>query len=890
MIPSLPQSGPRSGPHSGSSSGPQLSFDPESDGRRPLRSLSLGDPSGFFRALNNWLSPLRLLRHLIPPLALIAGFAMYHNQYDLLVQLDRFAGQLAFWQSFLLTMITANLLSKVARGMTLAHFGADSRNWGVKLSYGIVPRFYIDSRKVKQLGPAAQRVFYAASPLLRLLLFVLGLLGWVILYRTGSGLAPVLLTVGMGGLGSFLFVANPLLPLDGYNWLSVVLKRPNLRTHAFRLLGMVATLRPLPPELRWTEFWVLLLYAIGSLVFTAFLLFTILSGIAYGLEAQFHGTGVAIFCLILAVAGLFLLSMWEKRNGQGARRNRTPRPQAAKAAPSTLVRRDKDRVQEQGEDMARRARAGFEAAKGTPRDALAPDPQADPDAPDALALLLADDDLWGPDEAGPPKPSASPPPAPLGLDTSLDDILAMPPLVDPTPQSAFGASAWGVSDATTEDIAQDELDDILSLAFEMDPAPELAGQAAAANQIPDQSQAITPAMDDIFAPRSPNSSRPRADQRAAGGEPRTDTRAEPRRAEVDDLDRVLKMGAVQQTQFQKWRARLLWVLVLAGLVYVAFLPYPYEVGGDFLIEPLQRAEARSRTDGEIISVNVAEGAWVKKGDILAILSNWDEKRDVAVNEADVAKLEADLATMIEGAKPEEIRVASEGLAAAELGVSVKKQDLERQETLFASGTITQKVIEDARNALKLAETARDEARAKLDLVTSGARDTEVDAQRAAIARNAEELAFARLMLEYSNIRAPADGQIVSSLTDVPVGAYLPQGALFAEMEDNRVVIAEVEVPETSIQDVTLGARAELRLWSAPDESLYGTVRSIAPRAEERDFGKIIRVEIKVPNPDGRLAANMTGFGKVQAAERPVWQAFSGAIVGFFSIELWSWLP
>lgn len=879
---------------------PLSSSDPDSDGRRPLRSLSLGDPSGVFRALHALLSPLRPLRHLIPPLALITAFAMYKNQFDLMVQIERLAAQLAFWQSLLITMITTNLLSRVARGVVLAHFGADSRNWGIKLAYGILPRFYIDSRKVQHLGPTAQRIYYATSPMLRLAMFAGGVLGWLILYRTGSGLAMVLLTLGIGGLGSFLFVVNPLLPLDGYNWLAVVLKRPQLRTHAFRLLGMVVTLRPLPPDLRWGEFWMLLLYAIVSLVFTAFLIYTVGSAIAYSLETQFRGTGVVIFCLILAAVGLFLLSMSEKRSGQGARRGRSPRPQAARAVGPSLVRRDTARAQEQGDEMAKRARAGYGAAKGSP----AADPQADQTSQDALALLLADEDLWqetgaGSDaQAGPaaqPSPSAAAL-APLAQDAGLDDILALPPL---SQTEGAGASAL---DAEAE-IAQDELDDILSLAFGIDPEPETQPEAQPAPpaasppeeptqiQAPIQPLAQTPTpthvLDDLLAPGSnPEEPVSRAEVRPR----RSDTRAEPRRTEADDLDRVLKMGAAQATPWQKWRARLLWTLVLAGMVYVAFLPYPYEVGGDFLIEPLQRAEARARTDGEIISVTVTEGAWVTEGDILAVLSNWDEKRDVALNEADAAKLEADLATMIDGAKPEEIRLASEGLAAAELGVSVAQQDLERQETLFASGTITQKLVEDARNALKLAETARAEARAKLDLVASGARDTEVDAQRAAIARNAEELAFARLMLEYSNIRAPADGQIVSSLVTVPVGAYLAQGALFAEMEDNRVVIAEVEVPETSIKDVALGAKAELRLWSAPEDSLYGTVRSIAPRAEERDFGKIIRVEIEVPNPDGRLAANMTGFGKIQAAERPVWEAFSGAIVGFFVIELWSWLP
>ena len=125
---------------------------------------------------------------------------------------------------------------------------------------------------------------------------------------------------------------------------------------------------------------------------------------------------------------------------------------------------------------------------------------------------------------------------------------------------------------------------------------------------------------------------------------------------------------------------------------------------------------------------------------------------------------------------------------------------------------------------------------------------------------------------------------------MPVGAYLPEGGLFAELEDNRVVFAEIEVPETEIEEVTIGAEVELKLWSDSATSITGIVARIAPKAEERDFGKVLRVTVRVPNEDGKLASGMTGYAKVAAEERPVWEAFSRVIVRFFQVELWSWLP
>jgi multidrug resistance efflux pump len=362
------------------------------------------------------------------------------------------------------------------------------------------------------------------------------------------------------------------------------------------------------------------------------------------------------------------------------------------------------------------------------------------------------------------------------------------------------------------------------------------------------------------------------------------------RIETDDLDRLLKVGASRPTAARRWHAALVWLAVLGGLAWAAFLPYPFEVGGEFTVQPLERAEARSRTDGEIIEINVREGDRVEAGDVMAVLSNWDELRDVAVNEADRAKLRAELAALTAGASPEQVEVARRAVATAELRVRSAQRALERDQALFDAGTIPEATLEDSRAAHDLAVANRDEAQAALAVVTAPPRQPQVDSLNAALARNEEELAFSRLLLEYTNIRAPVDGQVVSSLDETPLGAFLATGGLFAELEDNRVVIAEVEVPETTISEVGIGAPAELRLWSDPQTPIEGTVRSVAPRAEERDFGWIIRVQVEVPNPDGHLAANMTGFAKISAAERPAWQAFSRAIERFVVIELWSWVP
>ena len=517
--------------------------------------------------------------------------------------------------------------------------------------------------------------------------------------------------------------------------------------------------------------------------------------------------------------------------------------------------------------------------------------------------------------------SAPPPPAPPPPAT------ARPPLADLLPPAPGGTGALPARSADDgeeeDDIPEDLAQAIAEIMGDRVPAsPPLSGLPDDPDQAPDDDLADLadpdpgPDPDPDPYPAEPRAPRRRpAPAEPAGADdrftalfadpapreeepdpfddpaPPPGRRAAPRRsAAMDDLDRVLQVGASRPTTASKWRVRIVWAVVLGGLTWLAFQPYPFEVGGDFTVQPIDRAEARARTDGEIIALHVTEGDWVEKDQVLAVISNWDEQRDVVLNRADGDRLRAELETMQAGPRPEQISLAEEGLRAAQMQVDITARDLERQEQLFASGTIPEREVLAARDAHDLALTRRAEAEANLALVSVGALQTQIDAQLAAIARNDEELAFAELMLEYTNVRAPAAGQIVSDMATVPVGAYLSTGALFAEIEDNRTVIATINLPEITIEEVAVGAPVELRLWSAPEDNILGTVRAIAPRAETSDFGPVLRVQVEVPNPEGRLAANMTGFGKIAAGERPVWEVFSRAIYRFFTIELWSWLP
>ncbi len=337
----------------------------------------------------------------------------------------------------------------------------------------------------------------------------------------------------------------------------------------------------------------------------------------------------------------------------------------------------------------------------------------------------------------------------------------------------------------------------------------------------------------------------------------------------------------------KW---LFWLSAIGILAVVAFLPYTREVGGDFVILPAEKTAVNARVDGEIVEVFVREGDWVEAGQKLAKMSDWEARRDVAQMRAKLDKAIAELQLLEEGAKPEAIALAEKAVESAEVKVGFARRQAARIEQLLASKTVSVARADEARSDLRTAEAELAQARANLELVRTGARQSEIDAARADVRELQGELEFREDELARTVVTAPTAGRVVTPNVHLLRGRYLETGDLFCELEDNRLARAEVGVPETDVEQTEVGAEVRLRARGLTGRELTGNIVSIAPQAEERPFGLIVRVVTEIPNEDGMLRTGMTGFAKISSEQVPVWQAFSRMIVRFVEIEVWSWVP
>lgn len=352
---------------------------------------------------------------------------------------------------------------------------------------------------------------------------------------------------------------------------------------------------------------------------------------------------------------------------------------------------------------------------------------------------------------------------------------------------------------------------------------------------------------------------------------------------------MLKRGSPVAKTKKGWRSTryIFWGLLV---LLIMLIPYPYEPGGPFILKPLERVELHTQVVGEIKQVMVKENDMVIKGDVQVLIDPREHQKNLEVTQNQLEKAQADLKLLEKGPKPEEVEKAKQQVETAKTRLDYSTTEKNRLEGLFKEGVIPEEEYLEAARMADVDEKNLEVARANLELVKSGARPEEIEAQKAVIRDLEARVKFYNENLELTKLLAPISGRVVTPYMDTKVGHVLKEGDLVAEYESTETIQAELQIPEADIGEVKPDARVKLRLEAYPTKLFYGTVAMIAPKAEETSHGKIVRVMTNIPNSGHELKPEMTGEAKIKGSWKPLIIAFSRAIVRFFMVEVWSWFP
>jgi RND family efflux transporter MFP subunit len=297
--------------------------------------------------------------------------------------------------------------------------------------------------------------------------------------------------------------------------------------------------------------------------------------------------------------------------------------------------------------------------------------------------------------------------------------------------------------------------------------------------------------------------------------------------------RIDRSIAPQRRRKRRWLAlAVLLALVVLGVLWYALAPrtatvtttpivttYPSQqfvvLNATGYVVAQRKAAIASKATGRLEWLGVTEGSRVEAGELIARLDNRDVLAQAESAEANVRATRAAL----------EQALAEERDAA---------QQLSRNRDLAAKGFVSAATI--------------DVSKARHDRAVAG-----VASARATIAAAEATAKNARVAVDYTLIRAPFDGVILSKSANVgdiitPFSSASDSKGAVVTMADMSTLEVEADVSESSLSKIRVGQPAEILLDALPDMRFRGRISRMVPTVDRAKATVMTKVRFDAIDP------------------------------------------
>lgn len=248
------------------------------------------------------------------------------------------------------------------------------------------------------------------------------------------------------------------------------------------------------------------------------------------------------------------------------------------------------------------------------------------------------------------------------------------------------------------------------------------------------------------------------------------------------------------------------------------------------LDAVRKVDVGAQVSGQLQTLYVKEGDYVKKGDLLAVIDPKKAQNDVMESEATIRELESNLS-----------------LAQAELRLA--QITYQRHLSLAKLQAVAQQDLDKAKTDVEV-------------------KKAQVANSQAQIKRNRATLDTAKTNLKYTQITAPMDGIVtfIKTLQGQTVIAA-QEAPTILTLADLDTMLVKAEVSEADVIYLEPGQSASFTVLGAPDKKFAGKLKDILPTPEKINDAIFYYARFEVPNPQHLLKLQMTAQVKIELDSR-----------------------
>lgn len=275
------------------------------------------------------------------------------------------------------------------------------------------------------------------------------------------------------------------------------------------------------------------------------------------------------------------------------------------------------------------------------------------------------------------------------------------------------------------------------------------------------------------------------------------------------------------------------------------------------VENPHRIDIGVQLTGTVLSVPVNEGQKVTQGTVLIQLNA--EELEASLRQAELSEQQA--LVHLRQLKELQAPLAQQSLLQAQANRESALRQWERTQELFDKGFIGAAAKDEAHRAEQVALAQLNSARQQLASVSKGG--SEIAAADAALAFAQAAVEGARSRLNYTQVKAPADGTLIAR--DVEKGDVVQPGKALMVLSPAGETQLVLQIDEKNLHLVHLGQMALASADAYASERFEAKVVYINPGVDSQRGS--VEIKLLVPTPPAYLKQDMTVSVDIEVARR-----------------------